>query len=111
MDDITINSLLKSRTHDIINGEELVYEVAREMIKDELKSHIRKILEEDPTLKQELKDAIGMYFEAKVKEAYANVKLAKAGVKLGMEVLPKPLADDMKRELEKEVGEIMEKII
>ncbi len=112
MDDSTnIHPLLKAKVYDVLSGEEMVYEVAREMIKDELKAHIRQILDEDPELKQELRDAVGMYFEAKVKEAYANIKLAKAGAKLGLRTMPEPLAQDMKRELEKEMGEFMEKIL
>jgi hypothetical protein len=102
---------LKTKFPDLIGGEEIILEAAREMVKDELKEHIRKRLDDDPELKQEFKDAIGMYFEAKVKEMYANLKLAKASAKLGIDLMPEPLKNDFTRELEKEIGQIVDKIV
>ena len=106
-----INKILKKQLPDLIGGEEIVLEASREMIKDELKEHIRKKLEEDPELKKEFKDAIGMYFEAKVKEMYAHIKLAKASAKLGLDLMPTPLKNDLSKELEKELGPLVEKIL
>jgi len=106
-----LNNIVKNKFPDIIGGEELMLEVGRELIKDELKDRLREKLDNDPELKQEFKDAIGMYFEAKVKEMYANMKLAKASAKLGIDLMPEPLKKDFTRELEKELGSIIEKII
>jgi hypothetical protein len=106
-----INEMLRDKFPDLIGGEEIMLEVGRDMIKDELKEHIRKRLDDDPELKQEFKDAIGMYFEAKVKQMYANMKLAKASAKLGIEMMPEPLQQDFKRELEKEISTIVEKMV
>jgi hypothetical protein len=109
--DDVVSDLLKTKFPDLIGGEEIILEAAREMIKDELKEHIRQRLDDDPELKQEFKDAIGMYFEAKVKEMYANLKLAKASAKLGIDLMPEPLKKDFTRELEKELGSIVDKIV
>jgi hypothetical protein len=109
--DDALNQLLKNKIPDIIGGEELILEAGREMIKDELKVYIRKRLEENPELKKEIKDAIGMYFEAKVKEIYANIKLAKASAKLGIEIMPDTLKKDFSKELEKELGSIIDKML
>ena len=98
-----LNNLMKNKFPDIIGGEELMLEAGREMIKEELKMRLREKLDNDPELKQEFKDAIGMYFEAKVKEMYANIKLAKASAKLGIDLMPEPLKADFTRELEKEI--------
>lgn len=109
--DDLISQMLKNKIPDIIGGEELVLEAGREMIKEELKEHIRKKLEADPALKKEIKDAIGMYFEAKVKEVYANVKLAKASAKLGIDLLPEHMRKDISREVEKELVTVVDKMI
>jgi hypothetical protein len=106
-----IGDLLKTKFPDIIGGEELIIEAGREMIKEELKERLREKLDNDPELKKEFKDAIGMYFEAKVKEAYANIKLAKASAKLGIDLMPTPLKDDFTRELQKELGTIVDKMV
>ena len=109
--DDMLSQMLKNGIPDIIGGEELIIEAGREMIKEELKEQIRKKLEEDPALKKEIKDAIGMYFEAKIKEVYANIKLAKASAKLGIELLPENMRKDISKEVEKELVTIVDKMI
>lgn len=106
-----LTNMLKNKFPDMIGGEELILEAGRDMVKEELKDHIRRKLESDPELKKEFKDAVGMYFEAKVKEMYANMKLAKASAKLGIDLMPDPLKKDFTRELEKEIGSIVEKML
>jgi hypothetical protein len=66
-------------------------------------------LNADPELRKEFKDAVGMYFEAKVKEAYAGVKLAKSSAKLGLELIPEHMRDEMSKELQQELIKIVEK--
>lgn len=109
--DDLVSQLMKNKFPDLIGGEELVLEAGREMIKEELKDHIRKRLEADPALKKEIKDAVGMYFEAKVMEAYANIKLAKASAKLGINLLPEHMRKDITKEVEKELVTIVDKMI
>jgi len=104
----TITPLIKDSISEIIGGEDILIEAVRDLIRDEIKQSIRKRLEDNPELRKELKDAIGMYFEAKVKEAYAGVKIAKAGAKLGLELIPSHLKAEVAKELEKEITSIIE---
>ena len=105
-----VSGLFKEALPDVIGGEDLVIEAARDMIRDEIKAHIKKKLQEDPKLRQELKDAIGMYFEAKIKEAYASVKLAKAGAMLGLKLVPDDIKDELSKEIEHDISKILEGI-
>ncbi|UCH87930.1 MAG: hypothetical protein JSV49_06575 [Thermoplasmata archaeon] len=110
-DDNIIKPLLSGSLKNIIGSEELIIEIARELIKDEIKRIIRQKLNENPELRKEFKDAIGMYFEAKVKEAYAGVKLAKSSAKLGLELIPEHLRAEMSKELQEELNKIIEKTL
>lgn len=102
-----VSSLMKGGIGDVIGGEDIVLEVMREIIKDEIKNSVHDALDKEPELKEELRDAIKIYFEARIKEMYASLKLAKAAGKLGLHILP----DDMKEELSKEVVDLLEKEI
>ena len=77
---------------------------ACELAKDEIKKQIRKRIEADPALKQEIKDAVALYIDAKAKETYATIRLAKAGAKIGLELIPK----DMRGQVAKEFLQIFE---
>lgn len=109
--DKLVSGHFKEALPDVLGGEDLVIEAARDMIKDEIKAHIKKKLQENPKLRQELKDAIGMYFEAKIKEAYASVKLAKAGAMLGLKLVPDNIKDELSKEIEFELTKILEGIL
>ena len=102
---------LSSVLGDFIGGEDILIEVAREMIKDEIKERIREILDANPALKKELKDAVGMYFEAKVKEAYAALKRAKSGAKVTLEMLPEHLKKELSKDIEKEIAQLLERTL
>jgi hypothetical protein len=109
--DKVLKPLLKEGLYDVFGGEDLLIDAARDLIREELKDHIRERLESNPDLKKEFKDAIGMYFEAKIKEAFANVKLVKASAKLGLELIPETLKDTMSKELEQELTKLLEKTL
>ena len=104
-------SPLSSRLNEMIGGEDILIEVARELIKDEIKKRVREVLKENPELEKELKDAVGMYFEAKVKENYAGLKMAKSGAKLTLEMLPDHMKKDLSKDIEKEVLSLLERSI
>ncbi len=106
-----LKPLLKEGLVDIFGGEDILIEAARDLIREEIKEHIREKLEANPELKKEFKDAIGMYFEAKLKEAFANIKLVKAGAKLGLELIPEQMKDTMSKELEQEITKFLEKTL
>lgn len=106
-----LTPLLSHPLKNIIGDEEIIIEVARELVKDEIKRIIRQKLEENPELRQELKDAIGMYFEAKIKEAYAGIKLAKSSAKLGLDLIPEHLRVEMSKELQQDLIKLVEKTL
>jgi hypothetical protein len=96
-----------------LRTEDIVIEAVRDLIKDEIKRYIRGKLESNPELKEEVKNAVSDFIEAKVKEGYALVKMAKCGAKLGMELVPEKLKDELAKELvsifEKEIGAVIDK--
>ncbi len=106
-----LKPLLKDSVTDIFGGEDILIEAARDLVKDELKDHIRKALGDNPDLKKEFKDAIGMYYEAKIKEMFASIKLMKASAKLGLELMPDKLKQEMSKELEQEINKLIEKTL
>lgn len=109
-----LSGALQANVPDIL-GEEFLVEALREVLKDEVKFHIQQELEDNPELKQELTDAVRMYFEARVRENYASLKLAKASGELGVELMPEDLRDDLGGEfvglIEREVSSLLEKAL
>ena len=106
-----LKPLLKDGLVDVFGGEDLLIEAARDLVREELKEHIREKIDANPELKKEFKDAIGMYFEAKLMEAFANIKLVKAGAKLGIEMIPEEMKKRMSKELEQEISKLLEKAL
>ncbi|MBI0584423.1 MAG: hypothetical protein ISF22_09390 [Methanomassiliicoccus sp.] len=94
--------------------EDLVVEAARELVKDEIKRHIRKKLEEDPKLRNDIRTAVAELMDAKIREAYAMVKLGKCGVNLGIAMVPPDLKERMDRDianlLEREMGQVVSRM-
>lgn len=111
------NSLLgllqKGLASDI--SEELLVEVMRDLLKDEIKAHLKLKLKENPEIHQNLKEAMALYFEAKIKEYYASLKLAKASGELALETMPPKLSESLNQEIlelvEKEITHLLEKSI
>lgn len=96
-----------------VHTEDLFVEAVRDLVKDEVKTYIRARLDANPELKAEIREAVRDLMEAKLQEAYAFVKLAKAGAKLGLELVPPEMRAEVTKELariiEKEVGAILER--
>jgi len=109
-----IEDMLAEST-DMLRAENLVVDALRDLVKDEVKKYIRKRLDENPELKNEMKAAVEELMEAKIKEGYALVKLAKAGVKLGLELVPPKMREEFSKDLvgiiQKEIGGLMERTI
>lgn len=114
MDD-AVGKLLKGSVGELLKTEDLVIESMRDLVRDELKRKVREELERNPELRAEIRDAVRLLFEAKVQEAYAGLKLAKAGAKLGLEMMPPDLRQELGREVmatfEKEMARLLEKAI
>lgn len=100
-----VSNVLKGDFTDLLGNEELVVEALRDLLKDEIKRRMREELEKNPELKEELKEAVRLYFSAKVNEAYATLKFVKASAKLGVQMMP----DEMRDNLGKEIGSLLEK--
>jgi hypothetical protein len=113
-DEHALDKVLKE-TKSLMHSEDLILEAVRDMMKDEVKSYIRNRLEANPELKAEIKGAVSELMEAKVMEAYALMKLAKSGAKLGLELVPEHLRAKLAKELtsvfEKEIAAIMERAL
>ena len=90
---------IKDQIKDLMSTEDLVIEAFRDLVKDELKSHIRNKVEADPELKAEIKEAVSYYFQSKARSIYAELKATRAATRLGLRLLP----DD----LQGEVGEAL----
>jgi len=110
-DEDIVSSLVKS-TKSMLSSETLLIEAIQDLVKDEVKRHIRQKLEDNPALKSELKKAVEELLEAKVHEAYALLKIGKVGTKIGIELVPPKLRKEIGQELvsmfEKEVSKMLE---
>jgi hypothetical protein len=111
--DDTIARLVKDTTSEIMPQKDLLIEAFHELVKDEIKRYIRQKIDQDPELKNEIKEAVTLYLSAKLKEIHATIKLAKAGTKLGLNLIPDQMKDEMSKELvslfEKEITEMMDR--
>ena len=117
MEDIDklVKPLIKNIIPELSITEDLVIEVVRDIVKDEIKKRIYKKLDSDPALRNEIKEAISLYIDAKMKEAYASAMLAKCGTKLGLDILPETLkekfTEDLFKLFGKEINAIIEKTL
>ena len=95
----------------MLSSETLLVDAVQDLVRDEIKKHIRQKIEDDPELKKELTRATKMLMDAKIHEAIAVLKLAKGGAKLGLSMVPPELRKEMGHELvamfEKEVDEML----
>jgi len=103
-----VSRLFSSSLEEIFGGEDLILEVARDMIKDEIKQRVHLALDEDPDLKAEFKQALEMYYEAKIRQALAAFKIAKASARLGVKMAPEDIQDQFQKEIETEINRIID---
>jgi len=110
----TLVPLVRSTLTEVLQAEGLVTEAMRDLVRDEIKAYMRAKLEQDPVLKQEIKDALEMYLESRAKEMLASLRLAKAGTKMTFAMLPEGLKDEIKSEVlkmfESEIAEFLERM-
>ncbi len=106
-----IRDIMKN-TGSTIQIENLMMESFREVLKDEIKNRMQESLERNPEIKKEISEAIDILMEARLKEALALMKLAKASTKLGVESTPPDVRKEMIKSFtalfEKELGELLE---
>ena len=113
MSEKNLMETIMKNTSDIVHTEDVMIEAVRDIIKDEIKGHIKDKLDANPELKAEFKEAINSLFEAKAQEVIALVKVAKCTAKLGLESIPPHMRESLVKELvsifEKEIGSLLEK--
>ena len=108
-----LSQILKGAVSDVMPYRDLVIDAVQDLVKDEIKRYIKQRLDDDPALKKEIKEAINEYLTAKIREVNATLRLAKSGAKLGINLIPDHLREEVSRDIvrlfEKELGEILEK--
>ncbi len=105
-----IISLLKSPMQ-AFRPEELVVEAIRELVKEEIKTRIRKALDSDERLRADLKKAVADLMDARVREVYAMVAIGKCGAELGLKLVPEELKEKMEREIATLLAKEAERVI
>jgi len=107
-----IDVLLKSTT-DLLRPEELVREATRYIVKDEIRRHLEKTLQEDPKLAQDLKDAVKDLLAARATEYAALMRVGTATARLGLSALPPDVRHALTKNIvdliSKELGQIVER--
>lgn len=106
---------LGSQVKELMATEDILLEAVRDLVKDEIKTYIREKVDSDAELKEELKDAISYYFNAKARSIYAELKASRAAARLGLRILPDELQGEVGEALvglfEKELGNLLEKAL
>jgi hypothetical protein len=106
---------IRDHVSEFIQTEDLVLETMRDMIKDELKTYIRGRIDDDAELKAEIKEAVKYYFNAKARSLYAELKASHVAARLGLSLLPDDLREEASGALvslfERELGEVLERVI
>jgi len=106
---------IRDQVKDLMSTEDLVIEAFRDLVKDELKAHIKNVIDEDPELKEEVKEAVSYYFHTKARTVYAELKATRAATRLGLRLLPDDLQGEVGQAVvslfEKELGTLLEKAL
>ncbi len=109
-----VKEIMKN-TGSTLQIENLMMESFRDILKDEIKSRMQESLERNTDIRRDISEAIDILMEARLKEALALMKLAKASTKLGVESTPPDVRSEMIRSFtalfEKELGELLEKTL
>ena len=104
-----------AQVKELMATEDIVIEAVRDLVKDEIKSYIRQKVDADEELKDEQKEAISYYFNAKARSVYAEMKASRAAARLGLRILPDDLQGEVGEALvglfEKELGNLLEKAL
>ncbi|HDD60712.1 MAG: hypothetical protein J7K08_00835 [Thermoplasmata archaeon] len=110
-EELDVTALLKGSIRQVLGDEMLFIEAVRDLIKEEIKEHLRKKIENDPELKEELKKGFMMYYEGKMRELLGGVIIAKAGTKLALESIPEDIKKEVSEELQKELMKLVDETL
>ena len=107
-----IDMLVKS-TRDLLRPEELVREATRDIVKDEIRKHLEKTLKDNPTLEEDLRNAVHDLLTARALEYAALLRVGTATARLGLSALPENVRRELTRDIvdlvSKELGQIVER--
>jgi ribonucleotide reductase alpha subunit len=111
----SLTGSIRERVQDLMSTEDLIIESFKDIVKDELKLHIRSKIEEDPDLHAEIREAVSYYFQQKARSVYAELKATRAATRLGLRLLPDELQGEVGEALiglfEKELGTLLDKAL
>jgi signal recognition particle GTPase len=88
----------------LLISDDIIIQAVQDIYKEQIKEIVRKKLEENPRLEEELKDAIKDYTKGKLLEAGAQGKLLKVVAELGLISLPESFRDEMIKSVMKALG-------
>ena len=107
-----IDVLVRS-SRDLLRPEELVREVTRDIVKDEIRKHLDKVLHDDPKLEKALREAVRDLLAARASEYAAVLRVGTATARLGLAALPPEVRRELTKDLvdlvSKELGQIVER--
>ncbi|MBX8631936.1 MAG: hypothetical protein KIY12_07155 [Thermoplasmata archaeon] len=105
---------LTRESFKLMDTEGVFLQAMQDIVKDEIKKRIMARIEKDPALREQIKIAVEDLIEARIKEGYAMMRLGKIAARIGLEMIPSDMKEDVTREftslLEREISEIFQKI-
>lgn len=105
---------LSKESGRLVDTEGLFIQAMQDIVKDEIKKKVYSRIDRDPKLKEQIRIAVEDLFEARIKETYALMRLGKIAARVGLELIPGDLKEDVAKEftsiLEREITEIFGKI-
>ncbi len=105
--------LILQSTRDLLRPEELVREATRDIVKDEIRKHLEKTLKDNPTLEEDLRNAVHDLLTARALEYAALLRVGTATARLGLSALPENVRRELTRDIvdlvSKELGQIVER--
>lgn len=94
-------------------SEELYFEAIREIMKDLIKEYIRKRINQNQELKNEIAQVLQDFMESKIKEYDSMARMAKVTAKIGLMTTPENIKDqavsDFTNMFRKEIEEIIKR--
>lgn len=109
-----IISKISRESGKLIDTEGLFIQAMQDIVKDEIKKKVYARIDRDPKVKEQIKIAVEDLVEARIKETYALMRLGKIAARVGLELIPGDMKEDVAKEftsiLEREITEIFQKI-
>ncbi len=106
---------VRDQIRELIATEDLLIESLRDLVKDEMKSHIKTTIDADEELKSELQEVMRYYFDAKARSLFAEVRASRAAARLGLAILPEDVRDDLGEALvglfERELSSVLDRAL